>query len=102
TTVGGTTAGSGNVVRSNGGAGVLVDGSTGNPIFRNSIFANTGLGISLVNGGNDLQPSPTITSVVTGTDTTISGTLSGSAPSKKFRIEAFRSPTCDASGTGEG
>jgi hypothetical protein len=102
TQVGGPSSSWRNVIQFNGGAGVLVDTSTGNPILRNSIFANAGLGISLVNNGNNLQPSPTITSVVTGADTKIDGTLSGSAPSKKFRIDAFRSPSCDPSGAGEG
>jgi hypothetical protein len=92
-----------NSIRFNAGAGVLVDGASGDAILRNSIFANGGLGISLVNGGNDSQPAPTITSVVTGGGTTtIDGTLAGSAPAAKFRIELFRSPSCDPSGNGEG
>src|SRR5207245_1768523 len=81
-TVGGTAGGAGNVIRSNGGAGVLVDTTTGNSILRNSIFANGGLGIDLVNGGNAAQPAPAVTSVTTASGTTtIKGTLGGSAPS---------------------
>jgi hypothetical protein len=92
-----------NSIRFNAGAGVLVDGASGDAILRNSIFANGGLGISLVNGGNGSQPAPAITSVVTsGGTTTIDGTLSGSTPSTRFRIELFRSPRCDPSGNGEG
>jgi Right handed beta helix region len=99
----GTRRAGGNTIWWNGGAGVLVDGARKNRILRNSIFANGGLGISLVNGGNDDQPSPSITSVERGgSSTTIKGSLSDSAPSLKFVIEVFISPSCDESGSGEG
>jgi hypothetical protein len=73
-----------------------------NSILGNSIFNNTGLGIDLVNDGNDDQAAPAITSVTTnGGSTTIGGTLD-STPSTAFRIELFSSPSCDPSGAGEG
>jgi trimeric autotransporter adhesin len=106
-TIGGTTAGAANLIAFNAGAGVTVDGTAaptnGDSILRNSIFSNAGLGIALLAGGNDSQPAPAITSVATNsTTTTITGTLSGSAASTQFRIEAFASPGCDPSGAGEG
>ena len=58
--IGGTVAGSGNVIAFNTGAAVTVDTGTGNAIRQNSIFAN-GQGIVLVNGGNADQPAPTLT-----------------------------------------
>ena len=51
--IGGTAAGSGNVIGSNSGPGVIVSGTTatGNGILGNSIYANGGLGIDLGNDG---------------------------------------------------
>ena len=77
-TIGGTAAGTENVIAFNVKAGVAVTGAgTGNVILKNSIFSNGGLGIDLgatgvtandVNdpdtGANKLQNFPVITSVV--------------------------------------
>ncbi|HEY1590768.1 MAG TPA: NosD domain-containing protein [Solirubrobacteraceae bacterium] len=91
-----------NTIAFNARQGVLVDGSTGISILRNSMVANSGLGIELTNAGNDNQAAPVVTSVTTaGTTTTIAGTLA-STPSTPFRIELFSSPACDPSGAGEG
>ena len=38
----------------------------------------------------------------TAVNTTITGTLSGSAPGTSLRMEVFLNPTCDPSGAGEG
>jgi parallel beta-helix repeat protein len=85
--VGGTTAGSGNTIAFNAGAGVLIGGSaadkgTHSAVEGNSIFANVGLGIDIAPQGivdcttappgpNDYTACPVITSatasVVTGT-----------------------------------
>src|SRR5581483_11381519 len=105
--IGGTSPGAGNVIAWSGtGAqfsatpGVSVAGNF-DSILGNSIFSNDGLGISL-DGANHGQAAPVITSVVTeGGSTTIGGTLA-STPSTQFRIELFSSPSCDASGAGEG
>jgi hypothetical protein len=59
--IGGTTAGAGNVITGNLGAGVAVLTGTGNQILDNSIFANAGLGIDLNNDGvtpNDGATNP--------------------------------------------
>src|SRR5207248_964449 len=98
-TVGGLTAPERNQIAFNGGAGVTVDGNSGgahgDAILRNSIVSNGGLGIALVNGGNASQPAPVITGVSTvGGTTTITGTLSGSAPSTVHRLEFFASGSC--------
>ena len=107
----------GNIIANNGsgllhGAGVAMDaGNTGNEIFSNSIFANTGtstgLGIDLGasntgadgptandhcdgdSGGNTLQNFPVLTSALTtGSSITIAGTLDSTA-STTFTIEFF-------------
>ncbi|UCF31628.1 MAG: right-handed parallel beta-helix repeat-containing protein [bacterium] len=120
-TVGGTSAGAGNLIRGNALNGVqlrdeLVPGSTtNNSILGNSIYDNGQLGIDLepdgvaVNdpgdgdtGPNGLQNYPILSSVVTnGVSTTISGTLS-STPNTTFRLEFFASTAPDPLGYGEG
>jgi hypothetical protein len=53
-------------------------------------------------GGNGLQNFPVIQSAsTTGSEVRIEGTLD-SVPSEEFTIELFSSPSCDASGFGEG
>lgn len=115
TIVGGTAAGAANVISGNDANGVAVLASTGNAIQRNSIFANTGLGIDLGLGGvtandpgdtdtgaNELQNFPVLTSAVTaGGVTTIEGTLN-STPATAFTIEFFANGACDPSNHGEG
>jgi Bacterial Ig-like domain (group 3) len=104
-TIGGTSAGSGNVIAFNAGGGVVVDNyCTGNAILGNSIFGNTGLGtgIDLGNdgvtpntpggphtGANDLQNFPVITSVAaTAAGTIVFGTLN-STPDTAFTVQFF-------------
>jgi CSLREA domain-containing protein len=129
-TLGGIAAGEGNTVVSNGGDGVFlgrknVGGSlfappgAGNSIRGNSIFSNgsavNNLGIDLNvdgvtanddkdpdTGPNSLQNFPIITSaLVTGSTKTITGTLN-SKVGETFTIDFYQSPSCDASGNGEG
>jgi hypothetical protein len=115
--IGGTVAGSGNLIEFNSGAGVIVSGSaaSGDGILGNSIFSNGGLGIDLGNDGvtpnspggphtgpNNLQNSPVITAVTPGSSTTtVQGALN-STPSSAFRLEFFSSAHCDPSGFGQG
>jgi hypothetical protein len=88
-------------------------------ISGNSIYANGQLGIELVDessqygvslndpldadtGGNGLQNFPEIASASTnGATVQIVGTLH-SSPSDEFSLDFFASPTCDATGFGEG
>jgi uncharacterized repeat protein (TIGR01451 family)/CSLREA domain-containing protein len=118
-TVGGTTAGAGNIVAFNGFAGVFVQDNANaivnNRILANSIFSNGSLGIDLAggpvtpndlgdgdDGANHLQNFPVLASAASnGSSTTVEGDLN-SAASTSFRIEFFSSPGCDASGYGEG
>jgi hypothetical protein len=115
--IGGTVAGSGNLIEFNSGAGVILSGATasGDGILGNSIFSNGGLGIDLGNDGvtpnspggphsgpNNLQNFPVITTVSPGlSTTTVQGTLN-SIPSMTFRLEFFSSTACDPSGFGQG
>jgi hypothetical protein len=109
-TVGGTAAGSGNVIAFNG-KGVVVAGSisTGDSVLGNSIiYGNTGPGIDLGDDGptpnganprnfpNHGQNSPTLTAL---SYARVSGTLSSSSNSS-FRLEFFASPP--AAGVHEG
>lgn len=48
-TVGGTTAGEGNVIAFNNGSGIEIFSGSGHSILSNSIFSNGGLGIDLSN-----------------------------------------------------
>jgi CSLREA domain-containing protein len=100
--------------------GVLVVSGAGHLISRNSIFANTSLGIDLINGvelesinlpqddddadagPNNLQNFPAITSITaTAGSTTVNGVLS-SRPSSTYRLEFYASTDRDPSGFGEG
>ncbi len=118
-TIGGTTAGAGNVIAFNLGVGVQIggnttDASTGNAILANSIFANLTLGIALGGtsvvqndseghtGPNLFQDFPVISSVMTaGSTTTIDGTISEAA-NTTYRIELFSNFAADPSGDGQG
>jgi len=110
-TIGGPTAGTGNIIAFNGGVGVGIGTGTGNAIFGNAIFSNAGLGIDLGfngvtpndvddgdTGPNNLQNSPVLTSV---TLSSVEGTLN-STPSTSFGVQFFASTACDPSGSGEG
>jgi titin len=109
--IGGTTPGAGNTIAFNGNDGVLVDTGTGNGIRGNSIFGHAGLGIQLVNNGNNNQPYPNL-KVVHSNDSddnddegdgkvTVMGTLN-STPNSQFTIEWFVNNSCNPSGFGEG
>ena len=117
-TIGGTTAGAGNVIASNQGAGVALDDSgtapTGNLISGNSIVSNGALGIDLDNKSgiplpnnsgipnNNGQNYPVITSVgVTLGGTTAEGTLEGAADAN-YMIQFFSNTAADPTGYGQG
>lgn len=109
-----------NTITNNKGAGVYVLGTgTGNAIRINSIFSNAGLGIDLTPNGvtgvtpndaddsdggpNGLQNFPVLNSAFSnGQTTTVNGYFDGFAPNTKYIIQYFSTPTCDASGHGEG
>jgi hypothetical protein len=100
--IGGTAPGAGNVIAFNGGDGVLIDASTGNAIRRNRIFANGSLGIELLDGANNNQPAPVLTSASSsGGFLTFQGTLTA-APLTTYTLEFFANTTADPSGFGQG
>jgi titin len=101
-------AGSNNVVRdntiaSNGDDGIRVDTGIHNLLRSNAISSHSaGLGIRLVNGGNNSQAFPVLTSAATdGTTLTVTGQLN-SLPSTLFALEFFSNSVCNPSGFGEG
>jgi hypothetical protein len=112
--IGGSAGGAANTIAFNGGAGVLVRG-TSSPVSSNAFFANASLGIDLDGdgvtpndpcdgdaGSNNRQNTPVITSASSaGGTTTIEGTLN-STPNMTFTIEFFSNAACDPSGFGEG
>jgi uncharacterized repeat protein (TIGR01451 family)/CSLREA domain-containing protein len=113
--IGGPAPGSGNLIRFNLLAGVVVrDSSTGVSILGNSIIGNGTLAIDLGGDGadtndtadpdtgpNNRQNSPVITSPVAGAGaSSIQGSLN-STPSTTFRVELFSNFGCDTSGFGE-
>jgi hypothetical protein len=100
--IGGTDPGAGNLIAFNGNDGVLVDTATGNAIRQNSIHDSGNLGIELVNGGNNNQAFPLLTSAISdGSSTTIVGTLT-STPNTTFILEFFANGAPNPSGHGEG
>ena len=117
-TVGGTTAGAGNIIANNNGFGVWLWDDEGpdinDSILGNTFFSNSRLGIALGsgltvnspggphNGSNLVQNYPVITAVATTAGRTeLQGTLNG-APKTAFRLEFFANFTADASGYGQG
>jgi CSLREA domain-containing protein len=116
TTVGGTTAGAGNVIAFNAGSGVSVLASSlNNRMLGNAIYANTALGIDLGGNGvttndggdgdagqNNLQNFPVLTSVTSGG--LVSGSLDSTVANSAYpvQLEFFANTTCDAAGHGEG
>jgi CSLREA domain-containing protein len=144
-TIGGASAGAGNVIAFNTGYGVLVAGSTNAAhtiesntitsngqggvrvdlgteiaIRRNAIVANTGLGIDLAggnedlngvtandagdadSGSNDLQNFPVLMSATAaGGSLNVASTLQGAAGAA-YTVELFASTVCDPSDFGEG
>jgi parallel beta-helix repeat protein len=90
-------SGSGNQIAFNYGDGVLVGdtNTAGIGIRGNSIFGNGGLGIDLVNGGNNLQSFPVITNAVGyATSTIVSGTLH-SLTNAAFLIDVYHNPAAN-------
>jgi hypothetical protein len=113
--IGGTAAGTGNVIARNTGAGVAVFSGTGNSILGNRIFENGGRGIDLGSDGvtlndlddadtgpNDLLNFPVLTIArLIPAGLRIAGEIN-TGPDKTLRIEFFVSPAADSSGFGEG
>jgi CSLREA domain-containing protein len=100
-----------NVIAFNGKDGVSVVAGTNNTIQANSIHSNTGLGINLGpngitpndagdsdSGANDLQNFPVL---IRAHSNQIVGSFN-STPNSSFRIDYYRSDSCDSSGNGEG
>jgi hypothetical protein len=88
-TTGGLAPRAGNVIAYNGNDGVLVDGGAGNAILHDAIFGNGNLGLELLDGGNNDQPAPTVTSAVSGGgQTNIQVDFSG-LPSTAYTLELF-------------
>ena len=104
--------------------GVVIESGTGNSVLSasgtkgvsrfNSFSNNGGLGIDLGGdgltpndsgdgdpGANNLQNFPELTSVTTGTQTRIRGSLN-STPNSFFVLQFFANDACDGSGNGEG
>ena len=121
-TIGGTVAGSGNVIRGNSANGVvIVCCATGDAILGNSVSGNGQIGIDLSlpgtlngdgvtpndpgdadTGGNDLQNFPVLSAATSGAaGTVVKGTLNSHAATT-YRVELFASAACDPSGYGEG
>jgi hypothetical protein len=119
-TIGGQSAGAGNVIAFNGGAGVVVGNNassteSGDAILANSIFANAHAGIDLGDDGvtantsggphsgpNQRQNFPVITLAIrSGGSIVIGGTLN-STPSTTFTLEFFANPSPDPTGFGQG
>jgi CSLREA domain-containing protein len=114
-TVGGTVAGTKNVIAFNGGRGVFVESGTGNAVLGNTISYNAGLGIDLApvgvtpndpldvdSGANLLQNFPILSAIVLGPGSTeIHGSLNSLAATA-FRIEFAANLACDVSGYGPG
>ncbi len=93
-TLGGSSAAAGNTIANNGGDGVLVSVGVGNTITSNSIFANTGVSISLSNGGNNNLAAPSLLSAsYSGGVLTVSGNFTVPTANVSYVIQIFASPS---------
>jgi len=95
-TIGGTAAGSGNVIAFNTGAGVGVAAGTGDAIHQNLVFGN-GAGIVLAAGGNNSRAAPTVLAAasvpnLTTIDYQVTGTLGQVYTIEFFASSALGSP----------
>jgi len=111
-TIGGATAGAGNLIIDNGGPGVVVTGvgSVRDEIAGNRIFANAGQAIDLGGDGvtenyssprqgpDNFQNFPVVVNTVAGQ---LQGWLNGSTPDTSFHIEFFASADYGTGGSGE-
>jgi parallel beta helix pectate lyase-like protein len=101
----------GNVIAFNGSTGIDTNAGAGTAILGNTVFDNGGIGIDVGGDGvsaNDIdetdgvQNYPVLTAAeMTGATTNVRGTLH-SAANASFQMRFFVSPSCDASGFGEG
>jgi len=89
----GNTIGPDNLIAFNVEDGVSVEGARTATITQNSIHSNVGAGISLIGGGNDMLPSPTIAGTSPG-----SILIEGSAAPPDGLIEVFSNPDADGEG----
>ena len=119
TRIGGTEAGTGNLIAFNVGDGVAISPFTNFDsrvaVRGNSIFSNGDLGFDLGSngpdtndpldadgGGNLGQNYPVLTTVsTTGGSTTVSGTLD-STPNTTFNVDLYSNAACGQTGFGEG
>ena len=107
-TIGGSTAGAGNVIAFNTDNAIRVFMGTGNAILENLVYAN-GAGIVLTSGGNDDQIAPLITGVTTeamvdaAAEITISVdlTASGFTPGATYSLDFFADSSNDPAGGDE-
>jgi CSLREA domain-containing protein len=93
--------GEGNDISFNHGPGAFVATTASEVSIRhNSFSGNEGLGIEIPDG----DPPPTITSAKSPGPgkLDLTGTVNGAAEVEEVEVEFFGSPTCDASGAGEG
>jgi parallel beta-helix repeat protein len=97
--VGGMVPGASNTIANNQQAGVLVSGSSGNPIEGNSIYANSGRGILLVGVGNNNQPAPVLLRLTRRQ--VLTGRVRGT-PGAIIVIEIFDNPTRSNPGFNQG
>jgi hypothetical protein len=104
-TIGGYTAGSGNIITNSttDGIGTYSTAGTGNSFLGNSIYDNAEFGIDLGSDNQTLEeevPAITLASIE-GDSLYVSGIYTGTANSA-YRIEFFTSSNCDGNGFGEG
>lgn len=119
--VGAVERGRANTIAHNAENGVTVHSGDSNAVLANAIFENGDLGIDLDDdgttandpspdadtGANGLQNHPTVQSASVLTDpldksaTTAVGWTLASAPSTRYRIEFFASPSCDDPASGQ-
>jgi hypothetical protein len=97
-TVGGATAGDGNLITNNAGVGVdVADGEYGNPVTSNRIFGNAGKAIDLVQAGGPVV-APTLLVTIDGR---LEGLMAERSPGTTFLLQFFATAGYRPDGNGE-
>ncbi len=103
--IGGATTTAGNLIVNSFGPAVRLDGGNGNSVLSNRIFGNLSPQLELLNGANNDQLAPTITTAIPGfpsaSQSNVQGWLLAGAPNSNYTVQLFSGTGCAPDGGAE-